>query len=631
MKKRVETNLYKGEAIKQDINNATQIAEGADTTANTALGRATAEYGVCTEGSDEQNKTVTIEGFTELYQGATCSVTFNYRNTAGNPTLNVNGTGARPIYARGSGLSARSGYNWENGATVQFVYDGSYWVMMPSNMQEAVNVLAGNNDNVNTNIMYVEQGQVYINADHITTGTLDATNVNVTNIDASKITVGTLVSEQIGVGQIKAENLATDSVTADAIQANSITGTEIATNAIESKHIEAGAITSDKIEANAITSAKIEADAITADKLATDSVTADAIKANSVGTDELQANSVTANEIASKTITANEIASKTITANEIEARTITANEIATGAITSDKISASAITADKISSNAVTSTKIANSSITTAKIADNSVSVAKMVGEISEDDWALDFTNGTFTIGTISANNISGGTISGNLIKGGIISGVTFKSEGSAGAYTYSLELSSGVITMKQNSNNFVLISPAYGGVRVYDANGNFATLSGSKLNFTNSSSSITLGGSTEYAEAKVGARITSAQSTANTALTYARASSGTITLYNGVYAGTCNSSSRVDFFVPCSRDLTNISTATVRVTGDLYFRTINGGKTMSRSTFNNNATVEINRFGFRVIIASGLSGVTVDTPLTACHSTGTGYLTFTLS
>ena len=50
------------------------------------------------------------------------AVRFTYANNAASPTLNIGGTGAKAIYTQG----VRSAY-WAAGATVVFVYDGSYW------------------------------------------------------------------------------------------------------------------------------------------------------------------------------------------------------------------------------------------------------------------------------------------------------------------------------------------------------------------------------------------------------------------------------------------------------------------------------------------------------------------------
>ena len=69
----------------------------------------------------EPAKTVSLTGFT-LATGAIVTVKFTVTNTAANPTLNVNGTGAKAIMYRGSAISA--GYLAANRVYI-FVYDGT--------------------------------------------------------------------------------------------------------------------------------------------------------------------------------------------------------------------------------------------------------------------------------------------------------------------------------------------------------------------------------------------------------------------------------------------------------------------------------------------------------------------------
>lgn len=61
-------------------------------------------------------------GRLQLKPGTTVAVRFTYENTAANPTLDIDGTGAKAVYVQGS----RSVY-WAAGATVAFTYDGASW------------------------------------------------------------------------------------------------------------------------------------------------------------------------------------------------------------------------------------------------------------------------------------------------------------------------------------------------------------------------------------------------------------------------------------------------------------------------------------------------------------------------
>ena len=83
-------------------------------------------YGTCSTAGATARKDCTIEGF-KLRSGMCVSIKFTYGNTAANPMLNINNTGAAYIYAYGSKLAAGSTYNWGSNATVVFVYDGANW------------------------------------------------------------------------------------------------------------------------------------------------------------------------------------------------------------------------------------------------------------------------------------------------------------------------------------------------------------------------------------------------------------------------------------------------------------------------------------------------------------------------
>lgn len=102
-------------------------------------------YATSSTASGASAKTATVQsGSLTLQEGATVQVTFTYANTAASPTLNVGGTGARPVYTNGS----REAW-WDAGATVTFVYDGSAWQVASSPVY-ASEVTVGNptEDNV---------------------------------------------------------------------------------------------------------------------------------------------------------------------------------------------------------------------------------------------------------------------------------------------------------------------------------------------------------------------------------------------------------------------------------------------------------------------------------------------------
>jgi len=80
-------------------------------------------YGVCSTAADVANKVVPCTGF-NLVVGAKIDVKFTVTNTMENPTLNVNNTGAKPIYYRGFAIPAR--YLTAN-TTYSFRYNGTQW------------------------------------------------------------------------------------------------------------------------------------------------------------------------------------------------------------------------------------------------------------------------------------------------------------------------------------------------------------------------------------------------------------------------------------------------------------------------------------------------------------------------
>lgn len=86
-------------------------------------------YGTCPTADSAQAKVVTTTtGDFSLTTGAMVRVTFtNGQTYDGTATLNVDGSGAIPVYR--SVTDATSRYFWGSGSTADFVYDGSHWLM----------------------------------------------------------------------------------------------------------------------------------------------------------------------------------------------------------------------------------------------------------------------------------------------------------------------------------------------------------------------------------------------------------------------------------------------------------------------------------------------------------------------
>ena len=103
-------------------------------------------YGYCTTAAGTAAKTVSLytgNGSTadgtwaaaDLFHGLTITVRFQYSNSVASPTLNVNGTGAKPIYRYGTTApSTSAASSWRAQAVVDFTYDtllntNGCWVM----------------------------------------------------------------------------------------------------------------------------------------------------------------------------------------------------------------------------------------------------------------------------------------------------------------------------------------------------------------------------------------------------------------------------------------------------------------------------------------------------------------------
>lgn len=97
-------------------------------------------YGVCESSSSSQDKAVQlvspdnsdINHEFSLIPGATILVTFTDVNNTSNTTLNVNNTGAKPIFIGMDEL--KSSQTWVTNDTIEFRYDGEHWVMLNGEM-----------------------------------------------------------------------------------------------------------------------------------------------------------------------------------------------------------------------------------------------------------------------------------------------------------------------------------------------------------------------------------------------------------------------------------------------------------------------------------------------------------------
>lgn len=90
-------------------------------------------YGTCSTAAATAAKVVSLSSATgwELVAGTVVGVKFTNTNTANNPTLNINSTGAKSIWANNAALTTSNlWYAGEAARVHYYMYDGTYWVFM---------------------------------------------------------------------------------------------------------------------------------------------------------------------------------------------------------------------------------------------------------------------------------------------------------------------------------------------------------------------------------------------------------------------------------------------------------------------------------------------------------------------
>ena len=97
---------------------------------NGVTGATSNRYCTCTVAAATAAKTASItSGTFTLEAGAHVIVKFSNANTASNPTLNINGTGAKNIFHNGARITTDTNKALLAGA-VEFVYDGTQWQLL---------------------------------------------------------------------------------------------------------------------------------------------------------------------------------------------------------------------------------------------------------------------------------------------------------------------------------------------------------------------------------------------------------------------------------------------------------------------------------------------------------------------
>ena len=178
------------------VNNAAEaLTANTLTTARTIDGvsfngsQAISHYATCSTAGDTTVKTVVCSGF-NLVAGATITITFTATNTATDPSLNVNNTGAKPIHYRGETIAPS--YLAVN-HTYSFVYDGStYNLIGDIDTDVDTQAVTGVKGSAETEFHI---GQVNITAANIGLGNVNNTADNVKSVlSASKLTTPRTIS-----------------------------------------------------------------------------------------------------------------------------------------------------------------------------------------------------------------------------------------------------------------------------------------------------------------------------------------------------------------------------------------------------------------------------------------------------
>lgn len=167
-------------ASKVDLEGKVTISDLNTSTRTTLRESATPHYVTCTTGATAAAKTATLSDF-ELNTGSTVVVYFRYANTATNPTLNIGGTGAKPIYVKNARITAA--YYWAAYDTVTFIYDGTNWVMSESSANAVLANWCYNNDKTVINGGVLATGTVAANkieTDAVFSQHIEAQDIDIT-------------------------------------------------------------------------------------------------------------------------------------------------------------------------------------------------------------------------------------------------------------------------------------------------------------------------------------------------------------------------------------------------------------------------------------------------------------------
>lgn len=147
-------------------------------------------YGTCSTSASTAVKSISCSEAVSLYTGLTVMVKFTYGNTATSPHLNVNNLGARAIYINGqTTISSGNPFYWGSGASIQFTYNGSYWIPVghPATYHGSSSTSAGTSSKVAdiSGIVVCKGTTVCINFNYANTAS--SPTLNISSIGAKAI------------------------------------------------------------------------------------------------------------------------------------------------------------------------------------------------------------------------------------------------------------------------------------------------------------------------------------------------------------------------------------------------------------------------------------------------------------
>ena len=316
-------------------------------------------------------------------------------------------------------------------------------------------------NNGETQGLFMYNNKLYLNGSYMTTGTLDASVVNVTNLNASNINTGTLDASVATITNINASNINTGTLDASVVTVSNLSANSITTGTLDGSkatitNISASNIKTGTLDASKVTVSNLSASSITTGTLDGSKATITNISASNINTGTLNASTVTITNL-----NASNISSGTLSADRISAKSIGGAKIADGAITTDKIAANTIKASNIESGAITATMITSGTMSADRINGGTLTLGgsgnangtliiknasgTQIGSwnnagISINSGSININNNVFKVTSSGALTASNASITGSIV-----------SLPQSGSDYYSTTISNGIITFGDGS------------------------------------------------------------------------------------------------------------------------------------------------------------------------------------